>query len=133
MRKIKYLIIAETSDIGYFVEIVEEYELALKREKLFFELAFNPPADRKRMREEFKPLGTYTINDQYAVFFDSIGGTCNGFYSTYIVEIDETFNFEMFSKLRNSSNQISYNEGEKELYDLEEKYGATLTKGIWAN
>ena len=46
MKKIKYLIIAETSDIGYFVEIVEEYELALKREKLFFELAFNPPADR---------------------------------------------------------------------------------------
>lgn len=50
------------------------------------------------------------------------------FYSTFIVEIDETFNFEIFSTLRNSSNQISYNEGEKELYDLEYILKKTIQK-----
>ncbi len=61
---LKFLILAETDDIGYFDEIQEQYEVALKREKLFFELAFNPPTDHKKMREEFKILGTYPINDK---------------------------------------------------------------------
>ena len=129
----KYLILAETENTGYFVEIHEHYDLALKREKLFFELAFNPPTDRERMRVEFTPLGSYTINDQYGIFFNSLGGTCNGFYSTYILEIDDTFSFEQFASLRNSSSKISFNDGDKELYDLEEKYGDGMLKGGWVN
>ena len=42
---LKFLILAETDDIGYFDEIQEQYEVALKREKLFFELVFNPQTD----------------------------------------------------------------------------------------
>ena len=129
----KFLILAETESVGYFVEIHEQYDLAVKREKLFFELAFNPPTDLKKMREEFKPLGTYRVNDKFAVFFDHIAGSCNGFSATYIVEIEEDFNFEHFASLRNSSRKISFNDGDKELYDLEEKYGEGMLKGSWVN
>lgn len=128
-----FLILAETESVGYFVEIHDQYDVALKREKLFFELAFNPPTDRERMREEFTPLGSYTINDQYGIFFKSLGGTCNGFYSTYILEIDETFSFEKFASLRNSSRMITFNKGDKELYELEEKYGEGISNGWWVN
>jgi hypothetical protein len=130
---VKFLILAETDDIGYFVEIQEQYDVAIKREKLFFELAFNPPTDHKRMREEFKILGTYPVNDKFAIFFDHLAGSSNGFYSTYIVEIDENFSFEKFSSLRNSSKKIGFEEEDKELFDLEEKYGGGILKGGWVN
>jgi hypothetical protein len=130
----KFLILAETESVGYFVEIHELYEVALKREKLFFELAFNPPTDRESMRNEFAPIGSYKINDQYGgIFFKSLGGTCNGFYSTYILEIDETFSFEKFASLRNSSRKVLFNDGDKELYELEEKYGEGISNGGWVN
>lgn len=129
----KYLILAETVDTGYFVEIQQEYKIALKREKLFFELAFNPPTDRKRMREEFQILGTYPVNDKFSIFFDHLAGTCNGFCSTYILEIDEDFNFEHFASLRNSSRKITFNQGEKDLLYLEDKYGLEVLKGGWVN
>jgi hypothetical protein len=97
----KYLIIAETDAVGYFVEIHENIETAKTREQLFFELAFNPPTDHKRMREEFKPLGNYPIHDSSNLFFKPLAGSSNGFYSTYIIEIDDTFSFEQFSAQRN--------------------------------
>jgi hypothetical protein len=129
----KYLILAETVDTGYFVEIQQEYEIALKREKLFFELAFNPPTDRKRMRETFQILGTYPVNDKFAVFFDHIAGSSNGAYSTYILEIEDDFSFEEFASLRNSSRKITFQDSNKELFDLEEKYGQGMLKGGWVN
>ncbi len=129
----KFLILAETESVGYFVEIHDQYDVALKREKLFFELAFNPPTDRERMREEFTPLGSYTINDQYGIFFKSLSGTCNGFYSTYILEIDNTFNFEFFALLRNSSRIIKFRDSEEQLLDLEEKYGRGMLVDKWEN
>lgn len=94
----QYLILAETEDTGYFVEIVDNLELALSREKLFFELAFNPPADYKRMRAEFKPLGTYSINTENAITKDALSGTSNGVSATYVLEIDETFSLKEFGK-----------------------------------
>lgn len=97
----KYLILAETEDVGYFVEIHENFDAAQTREQLFFELAFDPPTDHKRMREEFKPLGNYPIHENATLFFKPITGSSNGFYSTYIIEIDETFSFEHFSAQRN--------------------------------
>ncbi len=100
---VKYLILAEMDDIGYFVEIHESFNIALIREKLFFELAFNPPTDHVRMRKEFIPLGTYPVNDKFSIFFDPIAGSSNGAYSTYILEIKDDFSFEKFSSLRNSS------------------------------
>lgn len=97
----KYLILAESEDVGYFIEIVDDYNLAITREKLFFELAFNPPINRKKMIEEFKPFGSYPIVDQFEINFDSIGGTSNGFNSTYIIEIDNSFDFDYFKERRN--------------------------------
>ena len=99
----QYLILAETEETGYFVEIVDDLDLALSREKLFFELAFNPPTDHKRMREEFKPLGRYSIKYLDSNVTDSIAGSSNGFNSTYVLEINEDFSFEKFETLRNSS------------------------------
>ncbi len=97
----KYLILAESEDVGYFIEIVDGYNLAIAREKLFFELAFNLPINRKKMLEEFKLFGSYPIVDQYEINFDSIGGTSNGFNSTYIIEIDNSFDYEYFIERRN--------------------------------
>jgi hypothetical protein len=98
----QYLILAETEETVYFVEIVDDLELALSREKLFFELAFNSPTDHKRMREEFKPLGTYTIGTENALTENALSGSSNGFSATYVLEIDENFNFENFATSRNS-------------------------------
>ena len=97
----KYLILAEIEGTGYFVEIIEDFDMALVREKRFFELAFNPPIDRNKLKEEFKPFGSYPIVDQFEINFKSIGGTSNGFSSTYIIEIDDSFDFEKFVTLRN--------------------------------
>lgn len=129
----KYLILAETDDLGYFIEVQENFDVALQREKRFFELAFNPPTDHERMRREFTPIGTYPVHDKFAVFFDHLGGSCNGSSSTYIVEIDEDFSFEWFASLRNSSRKVSFIGGENELYDLEEKYGSGILEGAWEN
>jgi hypothetical protein len=96
----QYLILAETEDTGYFVEIVDDLELALSREKLFFELAFNPPTDHKRMRNEFKPLGRYTIDNQRSYAQDALSGTTNGIDATYVVEINDKLSFSAFSTLK---------------------------------
>jgi hypothetical protein len=129
----RYIILAETDDVGYFVEIHENFDTALTREKLFFELAFKPPTNHERMRKEFTPLGTYPVNDQFAVFFDSTAGSSNGVYSTYILEIEDDFSFNEFSYLRNSSRKITFQDSDKELFDLEEKYGEGVLKGGWVN
>jgi hypothetical protein len=89
----QYLLLAETGETGYFVEIVNDLETALSREKLFFELAFNPPTDHKKMRDEFKPLGTYPIDDEHSFAPDALSGTSNGIDATYVLEIDEGFQF----------------------------------------
>lgn len=97
----KYLILAETEDIGYFVEIIENFSKALEREQLFFELAFNLPTNKNRLHEEFKPFGIYEITKPFETTLQVVGGTCNGINSTYIIEIDGTFDYEYFKKSRN--------------------------------
>jgi hypothetical protein len=97
----KYLIIAETENVGYFVEINEEYEFAINREKHFFELAFNPPTDHKKMLEKFIVLGPYLINYKFAISIDFNAGSSNSIYSTYLLEIDENFGFDALYTLRN--------------------------------
>jgi hypothetical protein len=89
----QYLILAETGETGCFVEIVNDLETALSREKLFFELAFNPPTNHNKMREEFKPLGTYPIDDEHSFATDALSGTSNGIDATYVLEVDERFEF----------------------------------------
>jgi hypothetical protein len=45
------------------------------------------------MREEFKPLGTYPIDDEHSFAPDALSGTSNGINATYVLEIDEGFQF----------------------------------------
>jgi hypothetical protein len=129
----KFLIIAETENYGYFVEIHDDLEGAIKREKLFFKLAFDPPTDHGKLNKEFTSMGNYSINDQHAVFFDTVASSSNGIYSTHIIKIDDDFNFEFFALLRYSSRKIEFTNPKKEQGFLEDKYGETILRDSWVN
>ena len=129
----KFLIIAETENCGYFVEIHDDLATASEREKLFFHLAFDPPTDHEKLNEEFTSMGNYIINDQHAVFFDIVGITSNGNYTTYVLKIDDDFSFEYFSLLRYSSRKIIFKDPQKEHGYLEYKYGENILDYGWAN
>ena len=129
----RFLIIAETENYGYFVEIHDDFEEAKKRERLFFSLAFDPPTDHGKLTEEFSSMGNYSINDQHNLFFDTVATSSNGIYSTHILKIDADFNFDYFALLRYSSRKIEFTNPKKENGFLEDKYGDCILRDSWVN
>lgn len=129
----KYLIIAETNDTGYFVEFHETLEKAIERSELYFELAFNPPYDFDRLEIEFKPIGMYSIYEQFILLEKSHFGICNGFYSTEVLEVNSNFNMKFFSLLRASAQSVFNSEQLDRFSNLDEKYGNTMVRTVWVN
>ena len=105
----RYLIISESEDFGEFIEIHTNLEKAIERASRYFELAFNPPVDYPQLDLEFKPFGDYKIHDQFNYSFKVLGGACNGFYSTYVIEISDNFNPKHFALLRSNPKSFLLN------------------------
>ncbi len=129
----QYLIIAETEDTGYFVELHNSLKTAMERCNLYFELAFNPPIDLERLNKEFTLIGCYPIYEQYIYLGKSHGGISNGFYSTEVIEVEIPFNRRRYALLRGSAQSAFKGEQLDDFYDLDEKYGTGMVRTVWVN
>lgn len=133
-NKKQYLIIAETDDTGYIVEIHKEMDKAIERAELYFDLAFNPGfMDFEQLEKEFLELISYKIREQHVLEKDVVWGTTNGFYSVDVIEIGPDFKLRDFLMERMNVKRLFNLEQHLEKLDcIDEELKMSLLK-LWVN
>lgn len=129
----KYLIIAETEDTGYFVEYHDSLEKAKERAALYFELAFQPPIDLDLLYQEFSLISCYSIYEPHIYLANLIVGHSNGFFSTGVIEIDDSFSRRKYALLRGTAQSAFRGKELDRYFDWVDNLGVDLKFGFWVN